>query len=418
MKANCSRAVLAGLGGFGAKHLKVLHALEERGVARLEAGADPNLAALRASGALAEWEAKGAAFFEDLTEALRRGPESDFAIIAAPIPCHRSLHEECVRAGKPVYLEKPPTLDPEDLAAMIEADRGARRRTQVGFNYVYQPERQEWKRRMLAGDFGAVRSVRLCAFNSRPTEYYKRASWSGRLFEGNALVLDCCLGNAMAHHVHNLLFFAGIDGLMRWGEPEWLESELYRANRIQSADTMFIRGRCANGVELRIAASHAHSGPAEITETVVCEAATLRFSRPGHFRIDWADGETETHLAQSGPEGHLAANLEHYAAYLRGERERVLTTLEDSRPFVELVALAFLSFGVPRQVPEEYVRLHREGDAHDIRCIRDVERMGRVLLDRGLLPSEVGAAWAKPGTRVGRTELDGLREKVAEMTEV
>ena len=54
------------------------------------------------------------------------------------------MHKAIVARGLACYLEKPPTLWPDELAQMIATDADARFATNVGFNFTIEPARSRW----------------------------------------------------------------------------------------------------------------------------------------------------------------------------------------------------------------------------------------------------------------------------------
>ncbi len=125
------------------------------------------------------------------------------------------------------------TLDPVEFACMITNEAKARYRTQVGFHFVYLSDRLDLKRRIVAGEFGCLKRVSFTGLVRRSLGYYARNQWAGRLMLGNAMVLDSCFGNAFAHNLNNLLFYAGTHGLNQWAQPREVRATLLRANNIQ-----------------------------------------------------------------------------------------------------------------------------------------------------------------------------------------
>jgi predicted dehydrogenase len=87
------------------------------------------------------------------------GEALDGVDIVSPIRFHSDRHRACVERGIACYLEKPPTLDPEELERMIATEAKAIRSTQVGFNHIGQAWRQRLRARVLPGEFGRLRRV-------------------------------------------------------------------------------------------------------------------------------------------------------------------------------------------------------------------------------------------------------------------
>lgn len=350
------RVGIIGLGGYAGAHHECILSLEARHEARLVCTCDPQAKTLSAQQNAWEFGRRGVKVFADYKSMIEVcGDELDLLVIPTPITLHAEMHRAGVDRGIAVYLEKPPTLDHRELEEMIATDRNAKKATLVGFNFIIEPARLALKRRLLAGEFGLLREARLLAQWPRPASYFSRNNWAGRLLSSEGrVVLDSCFGNAMAHFVHNILFWAGASELMTWGQPKTVQAELYRAHEIEGADTFFVETKTGDGVVLRFALTHACTGDHINIETLVCEKAVIRYSAGDHAEVRWNDGRIESVALDrfnAISENHLA-----YYRYLRGETVRPATTLEDSRPFVVLNNLAYVSSGEITRLPSADVK--------------------------------------------------------------
>ena len=288
------RIGIIGMGGFAGFHHNAVMKLEEQGHARLVATCDPNPAAFakeQQTWRLAERGVRVSTDYRAMLEAHRR--ELDLVVVPTPINLHAEMHAAATALGLPVYLEKPPTLDHAELEQMIVADTRAPRSSFVGFNFIIEKTRLALKQRLLAGEFGAVRGATLSASWPRPASYFTRNHWAGRLMMGDRLVLDSCFGNAMAHFVHNLLFWAGTTELYSWGQPAAVRAELYRAHAIEGADTFFVETDTTSGVTMRFALSHACAGGSSQLEMVLCDKAVIRYIVGRQIEVRWNDGRVE-----------------------------------------------------------------------------------------------------------------------------
>lgn len=384
--------------------------MERAGECRLVCTCDPG--AQTRGDASARWglARRGVAVHGDYRGMLEgHAHELDAVIIPTPIPLHAEMHAAVVGRGLAAYLEKPPTLDPAELERMIALDEVARVPTLVGFNFIPEPERQVLKRRLAAGEFGVLKEARLIGLWARSSRYYGRNSWAGALFSGDGrLLLDSCLGNGLSHHVHNLLHWAGSDGVDRWAEPTGVRAMLARAHSIEGADTAFVAAETSTGVRLRIALSHACHGPEFHRETLECEHAVIDYVTNERMVIRWRDGRVEmTPLAGFDAQ---VANLRHLFACIRGERARPPTTLADSRPFVALNAMAYLSSGRIHVFPEgEILPTGRGGVTEGYRSVRGLPELAARFLADGSWP-------AGEPREVRPTELGRLSAVVREMS--
>jgi predicted dehydrogenase len=299
------------------------------------------------------------------------------------------MHAAATALGLPVYLEKPPTLNYAELEQMIRDDTRARKSSLVGFNFIIEKPRLALKERLLAGEFGAVRGAKLSALWPRPASYFARNNWAGRLLIDGRAVLDSCMGNAMAHFVHNLLFWAGTKDLFSWAQPAAVRAELYRTHAIEGADTFFVEADTTAGVTMRFALSHACAGPSTHLEMVLCDKAVIRYAVGQMVEVRWADGRVEK--APPDPFDPLVENHLDYYRYLCDESPRPATTLVDSRPFVLLNNLAHVSSGTITPVPASMVRgVRDEKEQKDYLDISSMVAAHENFLVKGVWPSANG----------------------------
>lgn len=413
------RIAIIGMGGFAGVHHDVVRKLEASGLCRLHCTCDPAMASFTERQEKLDFLPRQVRLFTDYVQMLDacRG-ELDVVTVPTPIPLHAPMHRAAVERGLAVYLEKPPTVNWRELEAMLAVEQRAAKATNVGFNYIIEAERQELKARLVAGEFGRVRRVTVLGRWPRPTTYYERAGWAGRLDLHGGLVLDSPMGNAMAHLVHNALFWAGADALWSWAAVAAVQAELYRAHAIQGTDTVFLTAALAGGAELRLAMTHACDGAAANEETVVCERATLCYAldvgaSPAvrRIRIHWQDGREE--VRELPFPDYVIENVRAYLEYVLGRRDRPLTRLVDSRPFVHLNNLAYIAATRIGQVPAAALkRSPGWGGKGEFLAIDSIaEAVARFIAD-GALPSAQGLGWAVSGGRATAAELPQLEAAV------
>ncbi len=384
------RIGIIGLGGFAGAHHQAVARLEERGHAKVICACDPHPERFTSEQESWRFAARGVQVFGDyrnLLESCHR--QLDLVVIPTPIQLHAEMHAAATSYGLPTYLEKPPTLDYAELEKMITADGRARRASHVGFNFIIEKPRLALKERLLAGEFGAIRGATLAASWPRPASYFSRNDWAGRLLMDDRVVLDSCCGNAMAHFVHNLLFWVGGPGLFSWAQLAAVRAELYRAHAIEGADTFFIEADTVAGATLRFALSHACVGASTHGEVVICERAVLRYAVGGSVEIRWSDGRIEKSALE--PFDALQENHLDYYRYLRGESPRPATTLADCRSFVALNDLAHISSGGITPIPATQVTgVRDEKEQKDYLKVAGMTAAYENFLERGLWPGESG----------------------------
>lgn len=403
------RVAIIGMGGFAAGHQQAIRRLEAAGACTLVCSCDPRLAAFAAQMRALDYDGRGVRVFDEYRAMLDAcAGELDVVTVPTPVPLHAEMHRACVDRQLAVYLEKPPTLDWRELEEMLAVEARAVRLTHVGFNYIDDPVRQHLKARMREGEFGAIRTIGLTAAWPRPTTYFQRAAWAGRLELDGRLVLDSCMGNALAHYVHNALFWAGECELLSWARAESVQAELYRAHAIQGFDTVFASALLREGPTLRLALTHACAGSPAQSEWVACDRATVQYVLGREYRITWRDGRMETGTMDD-PVDWLPITLPAYFAYVRGERDRPTTRLVDARPFVELCDLVYPAAGRITPVPEEALeRVPGVEGAGEFVAIRGIRPVIDRFVGDGVFPSALGLPWAVPGGSAGRAALPAL----------
>jgi predicted dehydrogenase len=395
------RIGIIGMGGFASWHHATVARLEERGLARLIATCDPRPGAFADAQQAGRFGPRGVAMFADyrtLLETCHR--DLDLVVVPTPIQLHAEMHGAITGLGLPAYLEKPPTLDYAELERMILADKQARKSSLVGFNFIVEKPRLALKERLLAGEFGGVRGATLSALWPRPASYFTRNDWVGRLFMNGRVSLDSCFGNAMAHFVHNMLFWTGGPELFSWAQLAAARAELYRAHATEGADTFFVETDTTSGITMRFVLSHACAGPTTHVETVLCDQATLGYTVGSHAEVRWNDGRVER-TALEPFDGLMENHLEYYR-YLQGEIPRPATTLVDSRPFVALNDLAYVSSGRIAPIPPGLVTGVRDDkDQQDYLQVAGLPATMDQFLSRGLWPGANG--WDRAGGEVVTT---------------
>ncbi|MBN1676585.1 MAG: Gfo/Idh/MocA family oxidoreductase [Kiritimatiellae bacterium] len=410
------RVGIIGMGGFAGSHHGAVMGLEERGECRLVCTCDPAMARFAERRAKLAFERRGVRVFDDYVTMLDTcRDELDMVAIPTPVPLHAPMHRAAVERGLAVYLEKPPTLHIGELEAMLEIERQAARLTQVGFNFIIEQARQALKRRILDGEFGKVLTVSFCGLIPRTSAYFGRSNWAARLMMDGRLVLDSCIGNAMAHNLHNILFWCGQDGVLSWGRATGLRAECYRAHDVEGLDTVFFEAETEQKIRIRVAASHACDRDIARYETIECEKATLTVATRGDWEVAFRDGRREA--GETDGDALLSRNHEAYYRYLRGEADRPITRLADSRAFVECYDLIYVAAGAIASIPDAFIARSPDakGGGGEFAAARDLDKVAETFVATGRLPSEQGVPWAVPGGSAGVGDLGRLTEVVEAM---
>ena len=422
MSGNPLKVGIIGIGGFAAAHHRVIYELEKKQVLKLICTCDINLENLKPLIEKFQFRERNVEIFISYTDMLEKFYKKlDFITIPAPIHLHAEMHAECVRRQIPVYLEKPPTLDYQQLLEMMKLDSFNRKKTNVGFNFIIQNLRQKIKQRILDGEFGSIEKITFIGMWPRPVSYFKRSTWAGRLTLNGKIVLDSCLGNAISHYVQNILFWCGKDGIFSYDPIEIVQAELYRANNIQGTDTVFVNASTKNVPELRISLTHACDEKTNDIERIYCENATIHFEGYAHAEsgtfvrceIQWKNGKKEMVIEPNGE--LLLENITHYLDYIGGKIHQPLIPLIHTEPFVMLNGLAYISAKRIHQIPEDHLDITKNEKGEIFFAIKEIKKISQHFIDTGLFPSQQGLKWGKSTGAASRKEIGKLQQTILEM---
>jgi predicted dehydrogenase len=113
-------------------------------------------------------------------------PEVDVVAVCTPPSSHAAIARAALEAGKHVYVEKPPTMNEQEMARVAAGARHADRLMLVGSNGVYHNEIQALKRRIRAGDLGDIYYVECLRVSQRRLPH----GWKRERRFGSGIVMD------------------------------------------------------------------------------------------------------------------------------------------------------------------------------------------------------------------------------------
>ncbi len=349
------RLGLLGIGGYAQQHLTTLRTLQDGGLCRLAAVADPF--AERHPETVAALCTEETAILPDASALLERD-DIEAVFIATPIPLHAPQSILALRAGKHVYLEKPPCATLGEHAEMVQAQEASGKRCVVGFQMQASPAMRYLKRRMVEGALGDLQTVWAAVRWRRDDSYYNRSAWAGRFFADGQPVFDGPATNALAHVVHAALFLAG-ETDTAWANLSRVRGVLQKARPIESYDTAYLEAETTGGARVRLVFTHA----TEHHDQVLIRCAGTK----GTAEIDWSGRITVSPHSQPPQALHLSSQVQTAAVldFLRAvtSPEHVpFTTVQDTRAYLQMVnGVCQSSGGAASFFPAERIEHHNAG---------------------------------------------------------
>ncbi|GGL83400.1 oxidoreductase [Streptomyces fumigatiscleroticus] len=365
--------VLAGARGHGRWHVDNIRRLQAAGLVRL--------AGICELTPLTEEEFGGeppeqSADFGALLDATG----ARIAVICTPIPTHTDLALTAAARGVHLLLEKPPAPSYAEFRRMADGIARAGVACQIGFQSLGSHAVPAIRELVAEGAIGELTGLGGGGAWARDEAYFRRAPWAGRRRLNGADVIDGALTNPLAHAVATAL---ALGGSTRAEDVTGIETELLRANDIESDDTSCVRVTTAQGHRVTVAATLCAEHPGE--------PYVLVHGSRGRITFWYKQDRVLLQRADHGPEEFeygrtdLLANL---VAHLT-EGAGLLVPPESTGAFMEVVEAirqapdpVALPDAVWHRVPEE-----------NRRVVPGVDALVAAAADTLALYSELGAPW-------------------------
>jgi len=324
----------------------------------------------------------------------------DFTIISTPIHLH---YEQCLAAfenDSHILCEKPlvPTLAQLDT---LEKKRGDKVLA-VGFQWCWSDVLLSTKKRILSGEFGKPVSLKCFVSWPRVQGYFNRGTWPGKIRtpEGDA-VFDSIISNATSHFLQNMMFLLGED-MEQSACAHNIIGEFYRANEIESFDTVVLKGKIGEA-DIYYSASHATVHVINPVMELTFENAVIWMnvtSQDFTWYIHHNDGQVENLGYAIGDSEKLRLSVT--AKRIKGE-DVFICTARTVRPFTSLINDIFNN-ATFHTFPKECIVCtpftgNTYGSNSKDNFLVHVKNLHIDLFrcfNREQLPSEAGIYWAKP----------------------
>ncbi|WP_367183075.1 Gfo/Idh/MocA family protein [uncultured Cellulomonas sp.] len=333
------RSIIVGTGGVAGLHAAAVAAQPERAVVVAGVDIDPARAeAFAREHGLASWTTDLAAALDGRLPGRPADAPPDLAHVCTPPGTHVPLALQCLEAGVPVLLEKPPALSLAEVDRLLDASQT----TGVGIGVVVQQRfggAARRARRLIADGALGRPLVATCHTLWYRDPAYFAVPWRGRWeLEGG--------GTTIGHGIHQMDLLLSLLG--PWAEVTAMAGRLARDTATEDVSTAAVR--FADGA-LATMTSSAVSPRQTSSVRIDTERATLELEHLyGYSDADWTFTPAPGHedLAEawaadgpgpdSGHDSQLAAVLD-----ARDAGEPLPVPLADVRDTMELVAAIYAS---------------------------------------------------------------------------
>ncbi|MFE6942347.1 Gfo/Idh/MocA family protein [Streptomyces chartreusis] len=370
--------VLAGARGHGRWHLDNIRRLQDKGIVRLA-----GICELTPLGDDELPEGLGSPEQSADFGALLDSTGARVAVICTPIPTHADLALTAARKGVHLLLEKPPAPSYAEYRRMADGIAETGVACQIGFQSLGSHAVPAIRTMMAEGAIGEISGIGGAGAWARPESYYRRAPWAGRRRLNGVDVVDGALTNPLAHAVATAL---ALNGTVRADDVTGVETELLRANDIESDDTSCVRVGTAQDRPVVVAATLCAEDPGEPYVVVHGDRGRITF----WYKQD----RVLLQRAGRGPEESEYGRtdlLENLVEHLI-DGTGLLVTPEATGAFMKVVEAirlapdpAPLPAGAWQPLPDEQRRV-----------VPGIDGLVAAAADTLALYSELGAPWADP----------------------
>jgi predicted dehydrogenase len=395
------RFVVIGLGGYGLVHIDAVRWLARKGSARLTGVVALEVDRKAHPDMVRTLETEEVTLYRDIEHFMNAGmTECDILTVPIGIHLHVPVSVAAMKAGLDVYCEKPVAGTVQEVDRLIAAQQQTGRLIAIGFQHIYSRSIQELKKRVCDGRLGGVKKLTLMCGWPRSKQYYSRNEWAGRLRHDDYWILDSPANNANAHYVMNALYLSSQDS-RRAATPGSVRAELYRANKIESPDTVQFQYAAPGGVEGHILLSHAGGREQSPQMHIQCENGRAYWQTDdGRTLVRYNNGSTEE-FDNTGDERWRYNGFKDLIAAVQEERAP-LCTPDVARP--QTVAINAMHESCPGvlEVPSEFVSEAEDWEMFPpdtrgvFRKVLNLDEYMRVAMAEGEMFSALGVPWAKP----------------------
>ncbi|GGV16874.1 Gfo/Idh/MocA family protein [Streptomyces griseoflavus] len=368
--------VLAGARGHGRWHVENIRRLQEKGVVTLAGICELTpLTEDEFGGKLPEQSSDFGALLDSTGARV--------AVICTPIPTHTDLALTAAAQGVHILLEKPPAPSYAEFRRMADGVAAAGVACQIGFQSLGSHAVPAIRGLVAEGAVGRVAGIGGAGAWVRPEAYFRRAPWAGRRRLNGVDVIDGALTNPLAHAVATAL---ALGDSTRAEDVAGIETELLRANDIESDDTSCVRVTTTRG------------GSVTVAVTLCAERAdepyVMVHGTSGRITFWYKQDRVLLQRAGHGPEETRYGRtdlLENLVAHLT-DGTPLLVTPDGTGAFMQVVE-AIRKAPDPAPLPASaWQRVPGE----DRRVVPGIDGLVAAAADTLSLYSELGAPWALP----------------------
>lgn len=328
---------------------------------------------------------------------------ADLTVISTPIQFHCEQACYALEQGSHVLCEKPIAATVQEALKMKAWSEKYNRFVAIGFNWSFDHQLLQLKQSIMEGQYGKPLRFKTLVMWPRSEEYFSR-NWAARKKSADGKwILDSVAHNATAHYLHNMFYMLG-DQVNQSAKLEHVEGELYRANPIENFDTCALRAYTEDRVEIVYLATHAIADRVGPRFSYEFEKATISYDineDASQFIVRWQNGETDDYnQAVTDQFQKLWTCIDAVAA----QSSSIPCGIEAA--LSQVICVNGVQESVPEIVSFPESMLEKQGTP-PVTVVDGLADVFMACYEKGVLPSDGMADWAKKGKRI---DLQDYRE--------
>jgi predicted dehydrogenase len=394
------RFAVIGLGGYGLSHIEAVRWLAREGQAKLVGVVALEIDRRQRPDLVNALLKEGTGLFDSIDQFMDTAVDAaDVLTVPLGIHQHVPVSIRAMKAGLHVYCEKPVAATVQEVDNLIAAEHETGRLVAIGYQHVYSNSMQKLKARICDGRLGRVQSLSLACGWPRSVQYFSRNEWAGRLRCDGMWILDSPANNAHAHYVMNALYLSATAPRSA-GTPATVRAELFRANAIESADTVQLQMVTDEETKIHIVLTHDNRYENGPIMHCICEKGTAYWqSDSGKTYVRYANGTHEEFDNLTHPQWRY----EGFRNLVDAINGRAAVTCTPLLARAQTLAINLMHESCPsiRAIPDRFVstvedwELWPPNTRGTFRRIASMEEYLHLAFVEGRFFSELGVGWAE-----------------------
>ncbi len=394
---------VVGVGGYSAKHLKMIQICSEMGLCILGAVFIRNPQKEEYLNIIKELKTKGVRIYTSYNEMLLEEQKKlDLITIPCSIDQHAGYSNSAMIHGYHVLCEKPVAGTYKEAVQMKMNSEKYNKILAIGYQNIFSKSVQRIKSIALQGQLGNMLKAKAWICRPRTSVYYDRNDWAGKIEFNGRKIYDSPIQNAASHQLNTLLYVAGSQ-LYESANITKVYGENYKIKNIECADTQYLKVWTESNIPIYFYATHASEEVSQSLLEFHFEKGRIVWDCTGKnsSKVFEYDTSGQDILIEEIDNGDIDPVFNVFLNTIESIRngEEPLCTVQNSMQQTLSVEMSFRSSGGVIQIPKEFSKTisNTQKPSDENIIIENIESNILQMFNQEIGFYEYGFTWAKPG---------------------